>query len=90
MHDFNCTKASEMKNKILADKVRYYKETPKGVSQMCQIMEDLIADEKVELALQNLEKGIIKENQIAEIYSLSSEQVSKVLELYHNKVAVQA
>ena len=94
MHDFNCTKASEMRNKILADKVRYYKETPKGVSQMCQIMEDLIAEEKAEekisLAIKNLERGIIKEDQIADLYSLSSEQVSKVLELYHSKVAVQA
>lgn len=90
MHDFNCTKASEMKNKILADKVRYYKETPKGVSQMCQIMEDLIADEKVELALQNLEEVNVTEAQIEKIFKLTPEQVSKVLELYHNKVAVQA
>lgn len=79
-----------MKNKILADKVRYYKETPKGVSQMCQIMEDLIADEKVELALQNLEEGNVTEAQIEKIFKLTPEQVSKVLELYHNKVAVQA
>ena len=94
MHDFHCTKASDMKNKILAEKVRYYKETQKGVSQMCQIMEDLIAEEKTEekisLALKNLEKGIIKEDQIAELYSLSPEQVAKVLKLYHNKIAVQA
>lgn len=34
MHDFNCTKASDMKNKILADKVRYYKETQKTCYEM--------------------------------------------------------
>ena len=90
MHDFNCTKASDMKNKILADKVRYYKETQKGVSQMCQIMEDLIADEKIELALQNLQEGNVTEAQVEKIFKLTPEQTTKVLELYHNKVAVQA
>lgn len=31
MHDFSCTKADEMNSKILAKKVRYLKETEKGV-----------------------------------------------------------
>lgn len=57
---------------------------------MCQIMEDLIADEKVELALQNLQEGNVTESQVEKIFKLTPEQTTKVLELFHNKVAVQA
>ena len=66
----------------------------KGVSQMCKIMEDFAKEEiteaKMKLALENLEKGLISENQISALYSLTQKQVAKVLEVYHSKVAVQA
>lgn len=41
MHDFNCTNASDMYFDLLAEKTRYLKENPKGVSEMCKVMEDL-------------------------------------------------
>lgn len=41
MHDFNCTDASEMNFSLLAEKTRYLKENPKGVSVMCEAMEKL-------------------------------------------------
>lgn len=41
MHDFNCTRADDMNFSILAEKTRYLKENPKGVSEMCKVMEDL-------------------------------------------------
>ena len=41
MHDFNCTKAEEMYFPLMAEKTSYLKENPKGVSQMCKVMEDL-------------------------------------------------
>ena len=41
MHDFSCTDAKDMKYKILADRVRYFKEDEKGVATMCKIMEDM-------------------------------------------------
>ena len=41
MHDFNCTDADDMNFKLLADKTRYLKENPKGVSEMCKVMEEL-------------------------------------------------
>ena len=90
MHDFSCSKTSEMKNKILADKNHQLKEE----GHMCKIMEDFAKEEReeerIELALKNLEKGSINESQIGDIFSLTPEQVSKVLELYHSRVAVQA
>ena len=41
MHDFNCTNAEDMHYKLLAEKTRYLKENPKGVSEMCKVMEEL-------------------------------------------------
>ena len=94
MHDFSCSKADDMKNSVLANRARYLKEDTKGVSQMCKIMEDFAKEEiteaKMKLALENLEKGLISENQISALYSLTQKQVAKVLEVYHSKVAVQA
>lgn len=41
MHDFNCTDAADMNFPILAEKTRYLKENPRGVSEMCKAMEEL-------------------------------------------------
>ena len=41
MHDFNCTSPDEMHFELLAEKTRYLKENPKGVNEMCKVMEDL-------------------------------------------------
>lgn len=38
MHDFNCTSADDMHFGILAEKTRYLKENPKGVSEMCKVI----------------------------------------------------
>lgn len=56
MHDFSCTNPKDMNYKILADKTRYFKEDEKGVAAMCKIMEDLIDDEKKEIALRLLKQ----------------------------------
>lgn len=41
MHDFSCTDAKDMHYKILAERVRYFKEDVKGVEVMCKAMEDM-------------------------------------------------
>ena len=40
-HDFNCTQANDMIFPLMAEKTRYLKENPKGVSEVCKQMEDL-------------------------------------------------
>lgn len=40
MHDFSCIDPDHMNYKLLADRVRYFKRTEKGVRSMCKIMED--------------------------------------------------
>lgn len=39
MHDFFCVNADNMKYSILAERVRYFKETKKGVVDMSSVME---------------------------------------------------
>ena len=39
MHDFSCTDAKDMYNKVLADRVRYFKEDERGVEIMWRQME---------------------------------------------------
>jgi hypothetical protein len=41
MHDFNCTDADDMYYNLLEEKTRYLKENPKGVSEMCKVLEDM-------------------------------------------------
>lgn len=41
MHDFNCTDAEDMHFSQMAERTRYLKENPKGVSEMCKAMEDM-------------------------------------------------
>ncbi|MCI9576963.1 MAG: nuclease [Clostridiales bacterium] len=41
MHDFNCTNASDMHYKVLAEEVRFFKEQKEGILIMCKAMEDM-------------------------------------------------
>ena len=42
VHDFNCTDSKDMYYKELAERVRYFKETEKGVTAMCKSMEERV------------------------------------------------
>lgn len=81
MHDFNCKNANDMVNPLLADEVRYLKETEGGRSQMSRILEEMrneVAEkEKVSTALKMLAKDY-ETKEIAEITGLSLEEVRKL------------
>ena len=69
MHDFSCTDADDMKYKILADRVRYFKEDKKGVETMCKVMEDMrnevVKTERFNFARILWDMGIRDVNEIA-------------------------
>ena len=44
MHDFFCKDAKDVKNAVLADRVRHFKEEESGVEEMCEIMQKLADD----------------------------------------------
>ena len=93
MHDFNCKDAKDIVNPLLAEEVRYLKETEGGRSQMCRLLEEMRneAAEKakaegkaegnhekaVSTALKMLAKGYETE-EIAEITGLALEEVQKL------------
>lgn len=90
MHDFHCKKAGDMKSRILAERVRYLKESDKGVRHMCRIMEEFAKEERnertIEIAKKLLESGKLTEEEIAEMLKLSARQMKAIKE----KVAVLA
>ena len=44
MHDFFCTNPDDMNYKILSERVRYFKESERGVKTMCKMMQELRAE----------------------------------------------
>lgn len=81
MHDFSCQDPDDMYFEILAKKARYFKEDEKGVADMCKIVEDLITDEKKEIALKMLHDGKIEKSEIAEYFGLTIEQIEELEKL---------
>lgn len=93
MHDFNCKEAKDIVNPLLAEEVRYLKETEGGRSQMCKLLEEMRneaaekATEKatveatynkaVSTALKMLKKGYSIE-EIAKITDLPLEEVQEL------------
>ena len=86
MHDFNCKDAKDMVNPLLAEEVRYLKETEGGRSQMSRILEEMRneaaekakEEEKVNTALKMLARKRDSIEEIAEITGLSLEEVRKL------------
>ena len=80
MSDFRATTADEMKNKVLADTVRHFKEDEEGVSVMCKIMEEVKAEGeiigKVKLLYQDFGMSI---SDIAIKLRISNEEVEKIV-----------
>ncbi|MBD5475321.1 MAG: hypothetical protein HDR17_04965 [Lachnospiraceae bacterium] len=90
MHDFNCTKADDMNFEPLAERTRYLKENPKGVQEMCKVMEDMrneslkegikegMKEGMKEAALRMLSAGKYAFDEIANISGLSLDEVKKL------------
>ena len=80
IHDFRCSKAEDMLLPPLADRTRYFKETPEGVDYMCKAMEDRINERMVGVAVRLLQRGRDTIEEIAELTGLSVNQVKEIQE----------
>ena len=82
MHDFNCTDADDMHFPLLAERTRYLKENPKGVSEMCKVMEDMRNEERkenmIEVAKKLLFDGTLTLEKIAACVDLSLDELKKL------------
>ena len=86
MHDFNCTSADEMNFELLAERTRYLKENPKGVSEMCKVMEELRVEsytegreEQARMMAQKLYRKGYSIEEIADMVEYSTEKVEEWL-----------
>ncbi len=71
-----------MHNKLLADKVRYFKETEGGREQMCKVMEDMRNEaawkKSVEIAFAMIEDSKLSLELIAKYSGLTLEEVEEL------------
>ena len=88
MHDFCCKNPDDMHYKELADKTRYFKENEKGVEQMGEVMERLIAKREQEAVERTTKKmGEVMEKLIAKREQEAVKKASKKLEAKAAKAA---
>lgn len=76
MHDFSCTDPKDMNYKILADRVRYFKEDEEGVLTMCREMENMLKAERIEIARRMLASGKLTHEDIAAFTDLTLEEIA--------------
>ena len=90
MHDFSCTDPADMHYGVLADRVRFFKESKEGVQTMCKVLEEMRKLEHDEgfkeglkegvtaTVLRMLETGKYALDEIAQISGLSLDEVKKL------------
>lgn len=78
MHDFNCSSADDMNFELMAERTRYLKENPKGVEEMCKVMEDMRNESLKEVARRMLSDGMLTLEKISEYVGLPLEEVNKL------------
>lgn len=82
MHDFSCTDAADMYYGVLADRVRFFKESKEGVEIMCRAMEDMRDQTLKEAAIISAKKmladGILTLEKIAEYAGISLDEVKEL------------
>lgn len=85
MHDFRCNNAGDMYFPLLANRTRYFKETQKGVEEMCKIMEETreegiargIAQGRLETTVKYYRKGAISAEEAAKDLGMTVEEFRK-------------
>lgn len=86
MHDFACTDPADMYYDVLAERVRFFKESKEGVAVMCKVMEDMrneslqegIKEGTRKVAKRMLADGSLTLEQIAALSGLPLDEVKKL------------
>jgi len=82
MHDFSCTDPANMYYDVLAERVKFFKESKEGVSIMCKVMEDMRSQAALErvktVVYRMLSDGVLSLEKIAEYAELPLEEVKKL------------
>ena len=82
VHDFRCKRAEDMKIKELADKTRYFKETPEGVNIMCKAIEEMrneaVMLERTQMVMNLLSLGTVSKSDIAKASGFTLEEIDEI------------
>ena len=82
MHDFGCVDAADMNFDLMAERTRYLKENPKGVQEMCRVMEDMrnetMQKERRNIAINFIRMGKLSYEDIADGSNLPVEEVKEL------------
>lgn len=82
MHDFSCTNPSDMYYGVLADRVKFFKESKEGIAVMCKAMEDMrnqtLKEGMINVAKRMLADGTLTLEKIAEYAGLSLDEAKKL------------
>ena len=78
MHDFFCVNPDDIINPILRKRVKFLKETEGGRVKMCEIMENRINEEKIELAKEAIKEGDLTLDRIARLFKLPLDIVEEL------------
>lgn len=78
MHDFSCTDPAEMYYGVLADRVRFFKESKEGVATMCKAMEDMQTQLLKDIARDMLKDNILSLEEIARYSRLPVEELLRL------------
>lgn len=78
MHDFSCTDPADMYYDVLAERVRFFKESKKGVAVMCEVIEEMLVEYSQEIAKRMLDDGTIAPEKIAKLVDLPLEEIIRL------------
>ena len=79
MADFHCTDPDDMHSKILAERVDYLKNNKEGNTIMCKIVEELVDERMIEMALEMIAEGVLTAEQISKYTKLPLDEVKKLI-----------
>ncbi len=79
MHDFRCTVADDMYYQVLADRVKYFKESKGGQESMCRLIENEFKEKSKEIA-RRLIKADVSWRVIADSTDLTLAEVEQLAE----------
>lgn len=84
MHDFCCIDPKEMHYPVLAERVRYFKEDMKGVSNMCRAIEEMRKETTIEtllVSVKNLMKNLnMSPEQAMDALSIPKDERKRIFE----------
>lgn len=94
MHDFRCMQADDMYYDVLAERVRYLKETEEGARNMCEAMEMLTDEAEMRGMERGMEQGktavilgMLKEKlpleMIAKVSDISMDKIREIGKMHH-------